>query len=349
MITSREQLKRISQDLKAKGRVVGFTSGTFDIIHGGHVSYLNQAKQHCDVLIVGVNSDQSVKSYKSPKRPIISQENRLLVIDSLRAVDYAFIFDEPNNHKNIELLKPNVYLKAGDYSIASLSSAPIVKRYGGKIKIIPFKKGLSTTTIIDQIIDVYGVPQTSIPLGSGKKCTPQPTVFLDRDGTINEEVEYLHQADKFVLLDGAIEGMSLIQALGYKLAIITTQAGIGLGYFGDEDFYRVNRELLKACQTKGIVLDKIYYCPHSKGDNCACRKPGIALIQRGEKEIPADLTKSILIGDKTSDIKAGQNAGLYTILVRTGHGGQDGEFEVSPDHIANNLKEAATHIQTLAI
>ena len=346
MQVKREDLNSMLKKFRKKNLKIGFTSGAFDLVHNGHIAYLKQAKKFCDILVVGVNSDASVKAYKSTKRPIIPQNERLTLIDALEMVDYSFIFSEKNNHKNIEILKPAIYLKAGDYSRDTLSSAPLVEKYGGEVKLISFESGYSTSGIIQKIVDLYGSEKSkSITSSIDIKHTPQPTIFLDRDGTINEEVEYLHQEKKFKLIPDALEGIKKMQQLGYRIAIITTQAGIGLGYFTEEDFYQVNKIFLKACHDEGIVVDKIYYCPHSKADKCTCRKPKIALFQRAKKEIPADLPNSIMIGDKTSDIQAGKNAGIYTILVKTGHGGQDLEYDASPDYTAQNLLAAAVHIK----
>ena len=115
---------------------VGFTSGSFDLIHPGHVDYLSKAKELCDCLIVAVNSDNSIKGYKSELRPIVPADSRAKVVAALEAVDYVFIFDELNNNQNITLLKPDYYIKAADYNKKSLSSAPLVESYGGEVKLI---------------------------------------------------------------------------------------------------------------------------------------------------------------------------------------------------------------------
>lgn len=361
MIKTRSDLIFVCEQLKKKSIKIGFTSGTFDILHGGHLAYLKDCKNYCDVLFVAVNSDASVKAYKSPQRPIIPQNERIALVDALKAVDYTFIFEEKNNHENIKTLKPDIYLKAGDYSKATLSSSPIVESLGGKIKILPFKEGLSTTFIIERIVDIYGKKEI-YPSSKQKKkddernilmpAIPTPgsqiskaTVFLDRDGTINEEIEYLHQKEKFKLLPKALEGIKKLQEMGYRIAVVTNQAGIGLGYFTEEEFYTVNKVFLKSCHEQGIIIDKIYYCPHSKRDNCDCRKPNIGLFTRASHDIPADLKKSIIIGDKTSDIQAGKNANIYTVLVKTGHGGKDLEYSAKPDYVASDLLDAANHIE----
>ena len=129
--------------------------------------------------------------------------------------------------------------------------------------------------------------------------------------------------------------------MGYRIIIVTNQPGIGIGYFPEEDFYRVNRTMLKAFSKAGIVVDKIYFCPHSKAMGCDCRKPGQALVERAKKELNIDVAHSIFIGDKTSDMETGKRAGMRTIIVGTGFAGKDGEFSGNPDAYAQDLLDAA--------
>ena len=128
---------------------------TFDLIHAGHVRYLNEASKLADYLILGLNSDQSVKQYKSDKRPIVPQKERAEVIDSLKAVDYVVIFDETTADKLISKVKPDIYVKGGDYTEESLPETATVKKYGGKIKFIKVVEGCSTTNIIQRILEIY--------------------------------------------------------------------------------------------------------------------------------------------------------------------------------------------------
>jgi len=114
-ISTREELVPLVEEWRAKGMKVGFTSGSFDIIHAGHVAYLEAAKAKCDILIAGLNSDESVKGYKGPDRPIVPQEYRVQMMAALESIDYVFTFEERRNRKNLETIKPTYYIKAGDY------------------------------------------------------------------------------------------------------------------------------------------------------------------------------------------------------------------------------------------
>ncbi len=341
-IVSREDLVKILDEQRKGGKKIGFTSGVFDILHAGHVSFLEQAKNQCDVLVAGINSDSSVKIYKGEKRPLVGEEDRLRVMAALSSIDYVFLFEERRNAKNLELLQPDYYFKAGDYTPEQLTSAGIIKDKGGEVIVLPAVDGISTSKLIEKILKLYtGVTDTSV---KEDKRVQQKAVFLDRDGVINKEIEYLHEPEKFVFEKNALAGMKKMQDLGYKIIVITTQAGIGLGYFTKEDFYKVNRVMLKECDQNGIIIDKIYFCPHSKRDNCNCRKPKTGLLERGKEELDLDFSKCFIVGDKTSDILAGQSAGCKTIGVKTGHACADKEFEIKADFMANDLLDVAKYI-----
>ena len=361
-LTTREELVPLVQSWRAAGKTVGFTSGAFDLLHAGHVDYLYQAKRACDLLIVGLNSDESIKRYKDPNRPIHPFERRAKVMAALEMVDYVFGFDELNNHVNIELLKPSLYIKAGDYSKDKLTSAPIVEKHGGKVLLIPVVEDTSTSKTIKKLIELEkgkaaGKPQPSDAEAGAPiaESLPLPersgnvrVVFLDRDGTINKDISYLHEPEKFEFEKNAPEGLKALQEQGYRLVIVTDQPGIGLGYFTKEDLFRVNGQMFRLLSPFKIKFDRIYFCPHSADDQCGCRKPKVGLLERALESYSGriDLQHSFFIGDKSSDIKCGRDFGLRTILVKTGSGGDDKRHpEATPDFVADDLLDAARLIR----
>lgn len=335
-IVTRAELVEIRKRLAEEGKEVGFTSGSFDLLHRGHIDYLQKARRLCDVLIVGVNSDSSVRSYKGTARPIVREDDRAEVVAALSCVDFVFIFEERNNNQNISLIRPDIYFKGGDYDKSRLSSAAIVEGYGGRIELIPFLKGYSTTSLIHRI---EGAFLTSFLESQGAQR--KPAVFVDRDGTICAHVEYLHEKEKFTLLPNAMEGLKAFQDAGYYIIVVTNQPGIGLGYFTKEDFFAVNRELLISASRAGVAIDKIYFCPHSKSENCRCRKPETGMLQQAVSELDIDRERSIVIGDMTSDIELGRRFGCRSVLVATGRGGKDNLYDVAPDVVADDLLHAA--------
>ena len=155
MLKTLEELLSILQEERKKGKKIVFTNGCFDIIHAGHVDYLERAKKLGDILVVGLNSDDSVKRIKGEKRPINPQEQRAKVLSSLKPVDYVVIFEEDTPEKLIRAIKPDVLVKGGDWPIEKIVGKEFVESYGGKVLTIPFTYNVSTTEIIKKIVELY--------------------------------------------------------------------------------------------------------------------------------------------------------------------------------------------------
>ena len=147
-IKTREEIKKIAEKLKRQGKKVVTCNGCFDILHPGHIYFLEQSKKQGDILIVGLNSDGSVKENKGPKRPINNENARAAVLSALDMVDYVVIFDEKTPIKLLEAIKPDVHCNGKEYDYDCIE-APTVKKYGGKIHLIKNYKGFSTTKIIE--------------------------------------------------------------------------------------------------------------------------------------------------------------------------------------------------------
>ena len=127
-----------------------FTNGCFDILHPGHIHILDQAKSYGDILIVGLNSDESIKRLKGPKRPKVSQKDRLRILSSIKFVDYAILFEEDTPLKLIKKIKPNILVKGGDYNSDDIVGSEFVKSNGGEIKIVQLLEGYSSSSLIDK-------------------------------------------------------------------------------------------------------------------------------------------------------------------------------------------------------
>ncbi len=179
-------------------------------------------------------------------------------------------------------------------------------------------------------------------------------VLLDRDGTINFDKDYVYKIEDWEFIPGSLEGLKMLFDAGYKLVIITNQSGIGRGYYTEDDMENLHKHVLSCLKEKGIEVAGIYFCPHhptgAKGKykkNCSCRKPGILMAKKAIQDLDIDVAQSFCIGDKTCDIKMGKDAGLKTLLVRTGKGGKDCLYDVKPDFIAGDLYEGAKIIISL--
>lgn len=151
MLIANKDIEQFCKILRSGGRKVVFTNGCFDILHAGHVRYLEKARSFGDCLVLGLNSDASVRRLKGPERPINTEQDRAEVVGGLRAVDYVVIFDEPTAEQLIAKVKPDVYVKGGDYTLDTLPEAKIVQSYGGHVEFVQMVAGRSTTNVIEKI------------------------------------------------------------------------------------------------------------------------------------------------------------------------------------------------------
>jgi len=151
------ELVQIREQARLRHQKVVWTNGCYDILHAGHVLYLQSAKQLGDLLILGLNSDASVRQSKGPSRPIIDQEQRAIVLDALSCVDYIALFDDPSPYNMIAALQPDIYAKGGDYTLDTINQAErrLVEGYGGEIALLRGIDGLSTTAVIKKILQTY--------------------------------------------------------------------------------------------------------------------------------------------------------------------------------------------------
>ena len=147
-----EVLKKHIASLKVKGETIVFTNGCFDIIHSGHIHTLSEAKALGTKLIVGINSDASVKRLKGEKRPVLSEDERALIVAALSFVDFVILFEEDTPFNLIKNITPTILVKGGDYKIEEIVGADIVLNNGGSVEMIPFLSGFSTTNTIEKII-----------------------------------------------------------------------------------------------------------------------------------------------------------------------------------------------------
>ena len=152
-----EEISALRNSLKSQTKKVVFTNGVFDVLHSGHVDYLIKAKEMGDVLIVGMNSDDSVKRLKGEKRPIVPQEQRAFVLSNLKPVDYVVIFEEDTPAKLIEKIIPDILVKGADWAKDNIVGKDVVLKPGGEVKTIEFVNFQSTSGIIETILERYSI------------------------------------------------------------------------------------------------------------------------------------------------------------------------------------------------
>lgn len=151
MLISRETISKIAFELKLNSKKIVFTNGCFDVIHSGHIHYLTEAKKLGDILIVGLNTDDSVKRLKGPDRPINNQLDRAIVLSALKPVDFVVYFDEDTPLELIKVINPDVLVKGADYKIEEIVGADFVQQNGGQVITIKFVEGKSSTSIINKM------------------------------------------------------------------------------------------------------------------------------------------------------------------------------------------------------
>jgi D-glycero-D-manno-heptose 1,7-bisphosphate phosphatase len=182
--------------------------------------------------------------------------------------------------------------------------------------------------------------------------TSRPAVFIDRDGTLTDEVGYVNHPSRLRLLPRSAEAIRRLNAVGTPAVVVTNQAGLARGYFSEEILRAVNESLVEQLARAGARLDGIYVCPHhpTEGEppyraRCECRKPKPGLLRRAAAELGLELTRSTMIGDKSSDLVPGREVGAAAVLVLTGYGRGEWEyrrdrFPLKPDHVAEDLLDA---------
>jgi D-beta-D-heptose 7-phosphate kinase/D-beta-D-heptose 1-phosphate adenosyltransferase len=154
-VKEKDDLCEILKGLKAEGKRIVFTNGCFDLLHIGHLRYLEKAKALGDILVVGVNSDASVQGLKGPRRPVLPLEERMELLSGLECVDYVVSFDEPTPLKLITVLKPHLLVKGGDWSKETIVGKEVVEGLGGEVVTLPFIEGNSTSRLIEAILERY--------------------------------------------------------------------------------------------------------------------------------------------------------------------------------------------------
>lgn len=296
--------------IAALPRPIVFTNGVFDVLHRGHVNYLHQAAALGGSLIVAVNSDASARMLgKGPDRPLNRADDRAAVLAGLASVALVTFFDERTPVELIQEIRPDLYVKGGDYDMEQLEETRVVRSWGGDALAIPFVDGYSTTALVKRIRAGDGAGASA--------AAPRQAAFLDRDGVINRDRAYVSRWEDFEFVPGAVDAMRRLKKAGYALVVVTNQSGIARGYYSEAQYQALTAAMQQALANAGAAVDAVYHCPHHpKGKvaelaiDCDCRKPAPGMILRAAKELNLSLADSILVGDKPSDIEAARAAGV---------------------------------------
>lgn len=187
------------------------------------------------------------------------------------------------------------------------------------------------------------------PFNRGRgELSGRRAVFLDRDGVLIREEDYLSAPDRLRLLSGAAAAVKRLRAGGFKVIVVTNQSGVGRGFFSIKTLAAIHRRLRTELGRSGARLDALYFCPHLPRDlmerPCSCRKPEIGMIERASRRFGLDLRRSYMVGDSSTDVLAARRARMTGLLVRTGYGGRDGRCRAKPFKTFRNLSAAAAWI-----
>lgn len=184
----------------------------------------------------------------------------------------------------------------------------------------------------------------------------RPAVFLDRDGTINEQMGYINHPSRFLLLPGAARAIRLLNEAGFLAIVVSNQSGVARGYFPVDLVHEVHDLMQRGLAEQGARVDGVFFCPHyprgrveEYAVTCTCRKPGPGLVRRAETRFDIDMSRSYVVGDRFSDVELAAGCGLKSVLVETGYGRGDRRYvlpgrDAQPDHVAPDLEAAVRWI-----
>lgn len=318
----------VREKLRSEGKILAAVSGSFDPLHDGHRRYLEAARKEGDALVLFLNSDRSVRAYKGPSRPYLTEQNRAAALAALPSVDFIITFDELTPIQTIASVRPDVYCNGADWGRDSVER-PVVEAYGGKMVVIDLPRESSSALLTTMRPDAPA---------------DRRAVFLDRDGTLIEDCHYLGDPDGVKLLPGVPAALRSLGEAGFALVIVTNQSGVGRELFSEKDMHMVNERLLVHLAREGVRILGVYCCAHHPGDGCTCRKPEPGLLIEAAEEHGLTLNGSWMIGDSCSDVLAGRNVNVHTIKL-----GDASEpcSPVGPQAYARDLPDAARHILSL--
>jgi rfaE bifunctional protein nucleotidyltransferase chain/domain len=302
-----DELLELRRRWRQQGRKVVWTNGCFDLLHIGHVRSPEAARRLGDVLVVGLNGDESIRRLKGATRPIMPAAERAAVVAALAAVDHVVVFDEDTPEAALARLQPEVHVKGADYADRAIPEAKVVEGYGGTVEFLPLVRGVSTSGLIARLQGHNGLPQDGDP--------ERGAVFLDRDGTLIEDSGYIADPSRVRLLPGVAGALRALQAEGFRLVLVSNQSGIGRGLISRHQADAVNQRFIEELEQRGVRLDAAHYCPHSPDEGCSCRKPAPGLLLDAARELKLELGRSFMVGNTAADVEAGRSAGCRTILL----------------------------------
>lgn len=309
---------------RREGLTVGFTNGCFDLVHPGHVHALKSARALCDRLVVGINSDASVQRLKGPTRPIQSQDARAIVLSAFGFVDAVAVFDEQTPLSLIQAVKPTVLVKGADYTASQVVGKEFVESYGGRVELISLVPDASTSNLVKRaqapVERKSVIPPYHLMIRAGKMVTAecesklkQGALFLDRDGVVNVDTGYVGRVADLRIINDTAAMIAEFNRAGIPVVLVSNQSGVSRGYFDWPAVCQVDDAVASGLSDHGAHLDLVLYSgAHAElaATGSDFRKPAPGMFFTAAKLLAIDLSRSVLIGDKISDLEAAAAAGL---------------------------------------
>jgi rfaE bifunctional protein nucleotidyltransferase chain/domain len=272
--------------LATVARPLVFTNGVFDLLHRGHVEYLEAARALGATLLVALNSDASARLLgKGADRPIVGEADRAVTIAALESVGLVTFFDERTPVPLLREVRPDVYVRG------AAGAQPWRARTGAVVQRGPFHHRLAA------------------PHPRAVRMSKR-ALFLDRDGVLNVDHGYVHRIEDFEPVAGVFDALTRAVARGWAPVVVTNQSGIGRGYYSADEYLALETHMRRVFAERGIAFLDIYHCPHLPNAGCACRKPAPGMILQAARDHDLDLSASAMIGDRASDAAAARAAGV---------------------------------------
>lgn len=315
-----EKLKILLKKFRKNKLTVGTINGTYDLLHDGHKDAISFAFENVDKLILLLNSDKSVSLYKGPSRPIENEKVRSKNLQNTFPELIVFTFNELNPLNAINNIKPDIHFVGPDWGKNTLEQDLIESQNG---KIINIKKNINIST-------------SMILQKTNKRDVINRAIFVDRDGTIIHDNNYLTEKENISFFPESFKSLKKLQKLNFKLFIVTNQSMVGRGYTTKDKALEIHDEIVQKLNDKGVVIQESFIDFSHPDSKSKSRKPNTFFLEKAAEKYKLSLKHCWTIGDRESDIIFGKRGNTKTIQIKSN------EHKVSKfsDYLVNNLNDA---------
>ena len=310
-------------DSLSKENSIGVITGSFDLLHDGHKYALDYSSKLVDKLIVLVNSDETIYIYKGKNRPIESFEKRIKNLEEYNNNLIYVELDEVIPNNLLKIIKPNKYFISKEWSSNPAEKIELID-FSTEIIEHPELEGFSSSKIVEEKIMT--------------KFKDDKAIFLDRDGTINEDKGYINSSEDIEIKEINLKGIREMSKLKYKNIIVSNQSGISRGYFTESDLKKVNNRVIELIKENGGRIDQIYFDTSLPENPSNFRKPNNGMLLRAIEEFNIVLKDSWLIGDKDTDVELAKKNNIKSIYIKNEKYEYNSRFIY--DYSVNDLYEA---------